>query len=107
MSRVDESRRMTNDPPPLRRLPNPWIAVPVLVATAVGWFIGRSVARLSCTSGDCGTDELVWGLGGAVVGFVGVLVVSILVVRSLAEWATMGRQAGDRRPRKPPGPPTC
>ena len=107
MSPADESRTMTGEPPQLSSLPNPWIAVPVLVATAVGWFIGRSVALLSCPSGDSGPDEFVWGLGGALVGFVGVLVVSVLVVRSLAEWAAMGQEAHDDRPRKSPGPPTC
>ena len=102
MSGVDESRNEMAEPaPPTGRLPNPWVAVPVLLATGVGWFIGRSVARLSCTSGDCGTDELIWGLGGAVVGFVGVLVMAILVVRSIGEWAALRGEGTTSRPEEP------
>ncbi len=90
---------------PVRRYPNPWVAVPVLAATAIGWFIGARVARVTCQAASCTGDEIVWGLVGAVVGFVGVLVVSILVVRSLAEWAELSEE--QRRPRQPQGPPTC
>lgn len=108
MSAVDELRTMTGEPAPptTRRLPNPWVAVPVLVATGVGWFIGRSVARISCTTGDCGTEELVWGLTGALVGFVGVLIVSILVVRSFAEWAAISRDPGAQPPEESGDSPT-
>ena len=87
-----------------RRYPNPWVALPVLVATAVGWFIGARVARVTCGSASCTSDQVVWGVVGATVGFVGVLIVSILVVRSLAEWAELSED--QRRSSRPKGPPT-
>ncbi len=89
---------MTQSEPTTRRLPNPWVAFPVLAASAVGWFVGSRVARLSCEPASCTGSEVLWGLGGALVGFIGVLVVSVLVVRSLAEWAAL---SADER-RQPP-----
>ena len=78
------------DPP--RRFPNPWVALPVLLATAIGWFIGARVARVTCVAASCTSDQVVWGLAGAAIGFVGVLIVSILVVRSLAEWSELSEE---------------
>ena len=98
---------MTQSPPPsTRRLPNPWVAVPSLVAAAVGWFVGSSVARVSCRPASCTGDEILWGSMGAVFGFVGVLIVSVLVVRSLAEWAALSAQEKQARADKQE-PPTC
>jgi hypothetical protein len=74
--------------------------------TAVGWFVGSSVARVSCQPHSCTGDEVLWGTVGALVGFVGVLVVSVLVVRSLAEWAALSAEEKSRRQEKT-GPPTC
>ena len=93
-------------PPETRRLPNPWVAVPVLIAAAVGWFVGSSVARVTCRPDSCTGDEIVWGTVGALVGFVGVLIVSVLVVRSLAEWAALSADEKARRQEKT-DPPTC
>lgn len=93
-------------PPPTRRLPNPWVAVPVLLAAAVGWFVGSSVARVSCRPDSCTGDEILWGSVGAIVGFVGVLVVAVLVVRSLAEWAALSAQEKQARADNKE-PPTC
>ena len=98
---------MTSSPPPTNRLlPNPWVAIPVLVAAGVGWFVGSSVARVSCQPQSCTGDEILWGTVGAVVGFIGVLVVSVLVVRSLAEWAALSAEEKSQRQEKT-GPPTC
>jgi len=100
-------------PPTTRRFPSPWVAVPVLLATGVGWFVGSRVARLSCEPADCTGSEVVWGLIGAIVGFVGMLVVAVLVVRSLAEWAALSaqdkqRRAQQRQAKRDSGePPTC
>ena len=77
---------------PQRRYPNPWVALPVLLATASGWFIDARVARVTCAAASCTSDQIVWGLTGAAVGFIGVLIVSILVVRSLAEWSELSEQ---------------
>lgn len=95
-----------SDQTPSRILPNPWVAVPVLVAAGVGWFVGSSVARVSCQPESCTGDEVLWGTIGAFVGFVGVLVVSVLVVRSLAEWAALSAEDKRKRQEKT-GPPTC
>ncbi len=89
-----------------RLIPNPWVAVPVLIAAAVGWFVGSSVARVSCRPGTCTGDEILWGTVGALVGFVGVLIVSVLVVRSLAEWAALSAEEKRKREEET-GPPTC
>lgn len=94
------------DPSPNRLVPNPWVAVPVLIAAAVGWFVGSGVARVSCHPVACTGDEILWGTVGALVGFVGVLIVSVLVVRSLAEWAALSAEEKRRREEKT-GPPTC
>ena len=89
-----------------RRLPNPWVALPVLLATGIGWFVGSSVARVSCGPAGCTGDQILWGTVGAIVGFVGVLVLSVLVVRSLAEWSALSED--DRRRRSEESePPTC
>ncbi len=86
---------------PQRRFPSPWVSIPVVLATAIGWFIGSRVARVTCQESSCTADQLIWGLVGAVVGFVGVLVVSVLAVRSLAEWAELTEE--QRRAQKPQG----
>lgn len=85
---------MTDNRPNTGRLPNPWIAVPVVVAAAIGWFVGSRVAGLSC-SGSCTGQQILWGLFGAAVGFVGVLIVAVLAVRSLAEWAALSDGSSD------------
>ena len=74
----------------MRRTPNPWIAVPVVVATVLGWLIGGAVARVGCTDG-CVTSELLFSFVGAAVGFAGTLVVAVLAMRSLAEWHALNR----------------
>ncbi len=98
---------MTQSPPAsTRRLPNPWVAVPVLVAAAVGWFVGSSVARVSCRPDGCTGQEILWGTVAALVGAVGVLVLAVLVVRSLAEWAALSaKEKQERADNKEP--PRC
>ena len=78
----------------------------MLLAAAVGWFVGSSVARVSCRPDSCTGDEILWGSVGAIVGFVGVLVVAVLVVRSLAEWAALSAQEKQARADNKE-PPTC
>ena len=92
--------------PATRRLPNPWVAIPVLVAAAVGWFVGSRVAGLSCGTGSCTGQQVLWGAVGAIVGFAGVLVVAVLAVRSLAEWAALTEDEQAERTGRDE-PPTC
>ena len=97
---------MSQTEQPTRRLPNPWVAIPVVIAAAVGYFVGSRVAGLSCGTDGCTGQQILWGTMGALVGFVGVLVVSVLVVRSLAEWAALSEADKARRGRREE-PPVC
>ena len=91
---------------PTRRIPNPWVAIPVLISTAIGWFVGSRVASISCGTEGCLGQEILWGTLGALVGFVGTLVVAVLAVRSLAEWAALSEAEREHRS-TPDEPPTC
>ena len=86
------------------RLPNPWITIPVLLATAAGGIVGFQVTRVSCAPGSCTGSAVGIGLLSALVALAGVGTVVVLAARSVAEW----REAG-ARPKLPPeeaGPPT-
>jgi hypothetical protein len=96
----------TPEQTPMRRFPNPWVTIPALIAGAAGWFVGSRVAGLSCGAGSCVGQEVLWGTIGALVGFVGVLVVAVLAVRSLAEWAALS-EAERAAPGRRDEPPTC
>jgi hypothetical protein len=63
----------------------------ILVGGLCGGLIGYGFADISCT-GDCGTVSGGLGLLGAVIGAVGVGVVSILALRAMGEWS-----AGQKR----------
>lgn len=89
----------------MRRLPNPWIAVPSLLAGLVAGALGWIVTDVSCRGELGGTGPGCPGWAAAVgvlaflVGTVGVAVVVVLVVRSIAEY----RDASSRG-EPPPGP---
>ncbi len=76
----------------MKRYPNPWFLVPVLAAAATGALIGRNLARVSCLSTTSAVAESCPGreVTFAVIGFlgaaVGVAIVIVLVIRSMAEW---------------------
>lgn len=87
-------------------MPNPWIAVPVVVSTVAGWIIGYFVIQASCAPNACTAGAVSIGLLAAAGAGGGVAVVAILAVRSIAEW----REQADREitiPVDDPGPPTC
>jgi hypothetical protein len=71
---------------------NPWFAIPVVAAGVAGALIGRDIARVNCAPVDpeavcdSGASEVILAVVGAVVAMVGVAVVIVLVIRSLAEW---------------------
>ena len=73
----------------MRRLPNPWIAIPSLSIGLLAGILGWVVTDLSCRSGDDGSCPG-WSAMLAAVSFVavtlGVGLVLVLVYRSLAEW---------------------
>ena len=82
-----------------RRLPNPWVLIPVLLGAVIGGVIGWSVTTVSCRPGGCAASATLIGAGSALVTAIGVLVVAVLVLRSLNEW-----QQAVRRDEEPPGP---
>ncbi len=82
-----------------RRLPNPWVLFPVVVGGLIGGVIGWSVTTVSCRPGSCATAAMAVGVGAALATAAGVLVVTVLVLRSLNEW-----QQATRRGDQPPGP---
>lgn len=82
----------------MRRL-NPWVAVPSLSAGVIAGALGWIVTEVSCRPGSCLVWAAIVGVGGFVVGTVGMAVVAVLIVRSLAEH----REALSRG-ETPPGP---
>lgn len=83
----------------MRRLPNPWVALPSLLAGLIAGWLGYVVTDVSCRPDGCTG----WAIGIAVIGFlvgtVGMAVVVVLIYRSLAEWREATEQG-----REPPGP---
>lgn len=82
-----------------RRIPNPWVLIPVAIGLVIGGVIGWSVMTVSCRPEGCAPLAVLVGAGAALVTAAGVLVVAVLALRSLNEW-----QQAVRRGREPPGP---
>lgn len=77
----------------MRRRPNPWIALPALVAGGVAGWLGGTVTAVSCRYRDVDGTIVTcpgWTATMAIASFlvvaIGVAVVLVLVYRSLAEW---------------------
>lgn len=92
-----------------RRLPSPWVSIPVLVAAIAGGIVGYIVTDASCAPDTCvAAASVVSGLVAVLAG-TGVGVVVVLALRSLAEW----REHADREiltavdDDHEKGPPTC
>jgi hypothetical protein len=87
------------------RIPNPWVAIPVLLATVAGGVVGFLVTGVSCAPDSCTGAAIGVGLASALTALFGVGTVVVLAARSIAEW----REVQDRPPPPPaePGPPTC
>jgi hypothetical protein len=68
--------------------------VAILVGGLCGGLIGYGFTDISCT-GDCGTVAGGMGVLGAVLGAVGVGVVSILALRAMGEWSA-GQKRSER-----------
>lgn len=88
------------------RRPNPWIAIPSLLAGVIAGALGWIVTTVSCTAevqpGIAGDPCPIWASAFAVIGFVGgtigMAVVVVLAFRSLAE-----HQAAQEAGTDPPG----
>jgi hypothetical protein len=83
------------------------VAVPVLLGTIGGGIVGGLITQLSCAPGSCVGAAVAVGLVSALLFGIGVAVVVVLALRSIAEWRST--EAAGRQPRPPadPGPPTC
>lgn len=95
----------------MSRIPNPWIALPVLTAAIAGAVIGFLVTDASCAPSNCtGAAIAVAVVAAATVG-IGVGVVAVLAVRSIGEHREYQAMA-ETAPilEEPPAetePPTC
>lgn len=69
----------------MRRRPNPWIAIPALVAGLLAGALGWVVTDVSCETSCVGWATLVSVVSSLVVT-IGVVLILALVYRSLAEW---------------------
>ena len=67
----------------MRRRPNPWFFLPVVLGLAIGGVLGWLIAGVGCT--DCVASQASFGVLGALVIGAGVGVVMVLVIRSLDE----------------------
>lgn len=74
----------------MRRRPNPWFFLPVLLGLAMGAVLGWLIAGVGCT--DCVVSQFSVGALGALVIGGGVGVVMVLVIRSLDEHRERGAQ---------------
>jgi CBS domain containing-hemolysin-like protein len=77
----------------MRRRPNPWIAIPALVAGALAAALGWVVTDVSCKTPDAAGNVSScpgWSALVAILSFlvvtIGVVLILSLVYRSLAEW---------------------
>ena len=70
--------------------------VAILVGGLCGGLIGYGFADLQCGDDDCTGLAGGMGLLGAVIGAVGVGVVSVLALRAMGEWRTI-EQRDDKR----------
>lgn len=88
----------------MRRRPNPWIAIPSLVAGALAAWMAGTVTAVTCRFQDadgtivtCPTATTVVASITFVAVTLGVAVVLVLVYRSIAEWreTTATSEPGD------------
>jgi len=63
----------------------------IVFAGVCGGLIGWAVTDLQC-SGDCGANQGLGALAGALIGAVGVAIVAVLALRAMAEWSAIERQ---------------
>ena len=90
----------------MRRLPNPWVVLPVAIAAIAGGFVGFFVTDASCAPESCTPAAALVAVGVALAAAAGIGVVVVLALRSLSEW----REHEDREiltREDPPAPPTC
>lgn len=57
----------------------------IIVAAVCGGLVGYAIAELQCTGG-CGFGSILAGVAGIVIAAGGVSIISVLVLRAMAEW---------------------
>ena len=90
----------------MRRV-NPWVLIPVVLATLAGGVVGALVTQVSCAPGSCLPAAIGVGVLSAIAAFVGVGIVVVLAVRSLAEWKQSDGAGKPAPNHEDPGIPTC
>lgn len=85
----------------MRRMPNPWVALPALAAGLIGGLLGWVVTDVSCRPAGCPGWAAVFAALGFLIGAAGMAVVVVLVYRSLAEHREAIKQGRE------PGGPGC
>jgi len=91
-------------------MPNPRVAIPVIVSAIAGGVVGYFVTDASCAPKSCTTSAVLMAGLVAVAAGIGVGVVVVLAVRSFAEWRAQTETepvVTIEVPDDPPGPPTC
>lgn len=83
----------------MRRLPNPWIALPSVAMGLLAGLLGYAVTDVSCRQPNISgvsSPCLGWSILVAVISFlavtIGVALLLVLVYRSLAEWRETSRR---------------
>lgn len=68
------------------RLPNPWVGIPVALAAIGGAAVGYFVTAASCAPSSCVVPAIGVAVGSGLIAAIGVGVVVVLALRSLAEY---------------------
>ena len=69
----------------MRRIPNPWVTAPALLAGAAGGVVGFLVTDASCAPGSCVPAAVITAIVAGLMIAVGVGTVAVLALRSLDE----------------------
>ena len=94
----------------MRRAPNPWVAVPVLIAALAGGIVGYFVMDASCAPDSCTVSAALVATVVGLAGAAGIGIIAVLALKSLDEFRTHRDReilAEVDPPDSDPGPPTC
>ena len=76
----------------MRRIPNPWVLAPALLAGVLGGALGWIITAISCRPEGCVGWSIAAAIFGLVAGLLGITVVLSLTYRSIAEWRERDRR---------------
>lgn len=72
----------------MRRFPNPWVVIPVLLSGLAGGTVGYLVTDASCAPGSCAVAAAITAVIVGLAIAAGVGVVAVLALKSLDEHRT-------------------